>query len=277
MTKQPTIELEPVELSTVQLQETDWLKRDFIPCRSLTLIAGREGIGKSLIACDYIAQATRGEFDNGEPLNCLYIQSYDSYRSTVPGRLTAAGADRKKILFPKVTPTRSGGEIVYDFEFPRDFDGLQQLIEERNIGVVVLDPVESFMSVEIDGNRAASVRKVLDPINRIADETNCAFIGIVYFGKRASSDIGKRISGSIAWSQSARSILSVTRAKDGTLFVTNAKRPPAAAEVTEMAHIESAIVACVDGEDSFPRIVWDGQINYREPTERDLHKRNEGQ
>ncbi|WQD13754.1 MAG: AAA family ATPase [Lawsonella clevelandensis] len=186
-------------------------QHNFIPCRSLTLLAGREGIGKSLIACDYVAQATRGELDNGEPLNCLYLHTEDSRSATVTPRIRAAGADMERVFFLDVTVSYENREIGAALRAPRDFEALEQVIKDKHVGVVVLDAAKSSMSAKIDGNRDDSVRQVLDPMNRMGDETNCAFIGLVHFGKRESSDTGKLITGSIAWSQVARSVLSVAK------------------------------------------------------------------
>lgn len=259
MSEQPIRKLNLVKASTVRMEKTNWLKHNFIPCRSLTLLAGREGIGKSLIACDYVAQATRGELDNGEPLNCLYLHTEDSRSATVTPRIRAAGADMERVFFLDVTVSYENQEIGAALELPRDFEALEQVIKDKHIGVVVLDAAKSSMSAKIDGNRDDSVRQVLDPMNRIGDKTNCAFIGLVHFGKRESSDTGKLITGSIAWSQVARSVLSVAKDEEKNLLVTNTKHNLADAEITEMAHIESATVVTDDGATSVGRIVWDGQ------------------
>ncbi|MHA6520864.1 AAA family ATPase, partial [Corynebacterium amycolatum] len=100
-----------VKASTVQPKKTHWLVENMIPWNSLTLLGGREGVGKSTVACAWVASATRGNLDNKQPLNVLYLHTEDSREATIVPRLKAADADLERVYFLDI-------ELQYDGEDP---------------------------------------------------------------------------------------------------------------------------------------------------------------
>lgn len=240
--------------SLVAAERVDWLVDCWIPRRSLTLLAGREGLGKSTIAVDLAAQATRGELGNPAPMRVLYLSTEDSRSMTVRPRLEAAGADLDMVGFLDVSHDGYTGAL----SLPHDFDQLADLINAEGIGLVILDAAKSAMSSVINDHRDDDVRRFLEPMSRIADELDCVFLAVVHFGKRTGTDTGSLILGSIAWSQVARSVLSVARDdEDGTLVVTNTKGNLAPRTLSREARITSEPVSLDDGSTTpVGRIVW---------------------
>jgi RecA/RadA recombinase len=62
----------------------------------LTLLAGREGIGKSTVAVDIVVRVTRGVLDGeyyGASRNVIYVDSKDARDYTIAPRFVTAGAD----------------------------------------------------------------------------------------------------------------------------------------------------------------------------------------
>lgn len=258
-----------VQASTVKSKRTRWLVDSMIPWNGLTLLGGREGVGKSTVACAWVAAATLGNLDNKEPLNVLYLHTEDSREATIVPRLRAADADLERVFFLDIQLEYSKDDsdekeiIDRQLTLPTDFTLLQKVIEENEIGLIVLDAAKSAMSSTIDGNKDESVRRMLDPMNRIADELGCVFLALVHFGKRASADTGKLITGSIAWSQVARSVIAVAKDEEGKLLVATTKHNLAPQDVTLEAHIESANVLIEEETVPIGRIVWDGQSDRR--------------
>lgn len=241
-------------VSHVAAERVDWLVENWIPRRSLTLLAGREGLGKSTIAVDFAAQATRGELGHGTPMRVLYLSTEDSRSMTVRPRLEAAGADLDQVGFLDVNHDGYVGAL----SLPHDFDKLAHLIDHEGIGLVILDAAKSAMSSTVNDHRDDDVRRFLEPMSRIADELDCVFLALVHFGKRTGTDTGSLILGSIAWSQVARSVLSVARDdEDGSLVVTNTKGNLAPRTLSREARITSESVALADGSTTpVGRIVW---------------------
>lgn len=254
---EPAREMTLVSAASVHTRPVRWLIDPWIPRGSLTLLAGREGLGKSTVACDLAAQATRGELDNAMPLRVLYLHTEDSREMTVKPRLEAAGADLAQIAFLDVTVDGNTGALSLPFDYP----ALRELIASNRIGLIILDAAKSAMSSMLNDHRDDDVRRFLEPAARIADDLDCVFLALVHFGKRQSADTGQLILGSIAWSQVARSVLSVARDEEsGDLIVTNTKGNLASREYSREARIVSAAVPDGDGGTTLVgRIEWGNQ------------------
>ncbi|WOC12575.1 AAA family ATPase [Gordonia sp. MP11Mi] len=237
--------------SDVTMKTINWWEPDWIPAAALTLLAGREGLGKSTIACHWCARETR------EGNHVLYLHTEDSREHTVAPRLKAAGADMSKVLFVDVeTETTDEGNVV----LPLDTDRLDDLLDEYNVTFVVLDAATSAMSSTLSGKDDRQVRQYLEPLSKLAAKHDAVFLGLVHFGKRDGADSGKLILGSIAWSQVARSVLSVALDPDsGNLVVTNTKGNLAPRTRSVEAHIVSKTVQIGDGDTAVGVLEWLGE------------------
>lgn len=234
------------------MQAVVWLIDQWLPKSMFSLLAGREGIGKSTIAADLCARCTRGEY--GDKMNVAYLASEDSIEQVVKPRLVAAGADLSRVFFHEVT-TERGTEGA--LRLPQDIPLLAEAIEQNNITFMVLDAAKSSMDPKLDGYRDDDVRQFLEPLVKLADDYGVTILGLVHFGKRDGTDTGKLLLGSIAWSQIARSVLSAAQDEDGTLTVTNTKANLAKSEVSRQATIVEVDVPLDDGSiSSIGRIEW---------------------
>ncbi|WP_324194230.1 AAA family ATPase [Nocardia terpenica] len=247
--------------SQVQVKRVKWVVPDWIPAGSLTLLAGREGLGKSTIAASLCAQVTRGTLEGGEwagtPKNILYVHTEDAREYTVVPRLKAAGADVDRVLFIDVqTESTDTGMLV----LPLDTHALERVIIDHEIALVVLDAATSAMSTELSGKDDRAVRQYLEPLAQLAARCDCVILGLCHFGKREGADTGKLILGSIAWSQVARSVLSVARDEDsGNLVVTNTKANLAPRIRSMEAEISSVTIRTEDGDAEIGVLRWLGE------------------
>lgn len=248
----------------IRPQRIRWVMPDWIPAASLTLLAGREGLGKSTIAARICADITRGTLEgeyHGQPRNVLYVHTEDSREHTVAPRLQVAGADMSRVVFVDVATEYSDHATL---TLPTDAIALEQLVARENIGLVVLDAATSAMSAELSGRDDRDVRQFLEPLAMLAARQSTAVLGLVHFGKRDGADTGKLILGSIAWSQVARSVLSVALDEDsGNLVVTNTKGNLAPRTRSQEAAIVNGTVDTDDG----PAEV--GVCQWGETTDRD--------
>src|SRR5699024_1392658 len=125
-----------------------------------------------------------------------------------------------------------------------------------------LEAAESSMHSRLDADRDDDVRQSLEPLAALCDHLDIVVIGLVPFGKRESTDPGKLILGSIAWSQIARSVLSVAVDDEGTIVVTNTKGNLAPKQVSREARIESVTIPTDDGKATeVGRIVWGNETD----------------
>ncbi len=247
--------------SDVKMQRVRWVMEDWIPAGSLTLLAGREGLGKSTIAAQICAQITQGGTLEGElhgiPRNVLYIHSEDSREFTVAPRLKAAGGR----YGPGIVRRRrdchmDSGTLI----LPLDIATLEKMIAQHQVAFVVLDAATSSMSSELSGKDDRAVRSYLEPLAQLAARQGCVVLGLCHFGKRDGTDTGgKLILGSIAWSQVARSVLSVAKDEDtGNLIVTNTKANLAPRTRSMEATIVSTSVETEDGAAEVGALQWLG-------------------
>ncbi|WP_238981155.1 AAA family ATPase [Williamsia herbipolensis] len=240
--------------SDVTMQKLEWWEPDLIPMSSLTLLAGREGKGKSTIACDWAARETRA----GNSV--LYLHSEDSREHTVTPRLVAAGADLTKVLFIDVeTETTDAGNLI----LPVDVPALDRVVAANDVTLIVLDAATSSMSADLSGNDDRQVRRFLEPLARLAGTRRVVVLGLVHFGKREGVDSGKLILGSIAWSQVARSVLSLADDPEtGNLIITNTKGNLASRVRSVECRLESRSVMTAGGPTEVGRVEWLGDTNH---------------
>lgn len=256
-----------VPATSVKTEKVDWLIDQWIPRNTLTLLAGREGIGKSTIACGWVADFTK------QGMNVAYLNTEDSRSFTVKPRIQAAGADMSRVFFIDVT-TETGGEGV--LRLPDDTQLLAEAFAENNIGFVVLDAAKSSMNPKLDGYKDDHVRQFLEPLIKLADAHKISILGLVHFGKASANDSGKRVIGSIAWSQIARSVLSAAADKeagDGHLVVSNTKGNLARGVVSRKASISSSDVTLDDGSAEKVGVISWG--DYTDTTALDLLARDD--
>lgn len=242
-----------VSANEVKTEKVDWLIDQWIPKRMLTLLAGREGIGKSTIACSWVAEfSQRG-------MKCAYLNSEDSRELTVKPRLQAAGANLDNVMFiDVVTDSGASGHLT----LPQDTSILFEELAAHGVQFVVLDAAKSTMDPKLNGYKDDDVRQFLEPLAAAADRHGITIVGLAHFGKAEGRDTGRLMLGSIAWSQIARSVLSAARDEHGTLIVTNTKANLARDIISREAAIVSRPVKLDDGTiTELGAVEWGGFTN----------------
>jgi AAA domain len=196
--------------SQIKPRPVRWLWADQIPAGALTLLAGREGIGKSLVGVYLAAQLTRGTLAggrHGRPSRVMFATSEDAWEFTMVPRLLAAGADLARV--GRVQVEDDG--IVIGLTAPVDVPALKVYIATHDVAMLVLDPLTSVMDGRIDARRDREVRKALEPLGQLAEDTGAAVLGLVHLGKGMGNDPVNLILGSRAFSAGARVALVAAR------------------------------------------------------------------
>jgi hypothetical protein len=185
----------------------DWLWQDMIPAGHLTLLAGREGVGKSTVAYTLAADVTRGGLPGSQedqPAPAIILASEDSWGSTIAPRLVAAGANMDLVFRLEL---KGGG--AYGVDLPKHVPDLQKLLEDRPGALVVLDPLISRLSGKLDTHKDAEVRRGLEPLVRCLDETGATALGLIHVSKNPTTDPLTAVMASKAFVGVARSVLFV--------------------------------------------------------------------
>ena len=95
-------DLELLPASRITPRPTRWLWRDRLPLGGACLFAGQEGLGKTTIAVEIAARASRGQLEGdlyGEPCSIVYATAEDSWARTLRPRFEAANADFERVRF----------------------------------------------------------------------------------------------------------------------------------------------------------------------------------
>ena len=235
--------------SDVKLKPMVWWEPGLILRAAITLIGGREGQGKSTIVAGWAARET---LTGG---TVLWLGSEESREQAQAPRLTAAGADMSKVIFLDVELDN----VVGALRFPLDLAGIEDVIRAHHVTMIVLDPCKGYMPAGFSGNDDVAVRQYLEPLASLAARNDVVLLGVCHFGKRAGDDSGKLLLGSIAWSQVARSVLSVAVDPDTNhRIVTATKGNYAATERSIECEIITAVIGTDDGPTEIGTVRWIG-------------------
>jgi putative DNA primase/helicase len=155
-----TCELELVPASSVRPARLPMLWRQRIPAASLSVIAGKPGLGKSTLSLMIAAELSA----KGKPVIVSNADG-DDLAAVVRPRLEVAGADLE--LVHLVPPEDA-------LSFPRHLDDLAVLIEGTGAKAVILDPIAAHFVPE----RRVHDRPTLRRLVHIARGSGCAILGI---------------------------------------------------------------------------------------------------
>lgn len=196
--------------SEIGVRAVHWLWEDRIPLGELTLLAGREGLGKSTIAYTLAAWITRGTMRGrfyGKPRSVLVAATEDSWEHTIGPRLMAANADLNKVFRIDVQT----GDVHGSLNLPVDLDSLKIAVKESEPAMILLDPLLSRLSSNLDSHKDADVRVALEPLTAFAKDMRVAILGIIHVNKSNNADALNAVMGSRAFTAVARAVLMVVR------------------------------------------------------------------
>lgn len=181
---------------------------------TLALLAGRPGAGKSTAARWFATQASLGQLDGqweGDPQQVAYIAAEESLKYTIVPGLRAAGANMSNIHFPAAYHDGEPTQILSTI----DEIMLTDYMIEKEITIVIIDPLMSTVTSRTDINRNNEVRGQIAPWARIAETISGISLGVVHLRKNSSGgDVVAAINGSSAFGEVARSIFAFAKMPD---------------------------------------------------------------
>jgi hypothetical protein len=210
--------LKVTRASDITMKATRWLWEQYgtkwIPLGALALLGGREGVGKSTTSYDCVAKITRGLLPghlNGTPKSVIVCATEDAWAETIVPKLVAAGADLERVLrVDSVSPEGFEGAL----SLPADVQRLRQLVGEEDVAFVLLDPLLSTLDIKLDSHKDAEVRMALEPLSRLAQDTQVSMLGLIHENKSNAADLLTRIMGSRAFTAVVRAVLYCARHED---------------------------------------------------------------
>lgn len=199
----------------IREEATEWLWKDdvgkWLPLGALSLLAGREGIGKSTIAYGLAAQITKGTLpgdDFGTPRSVVVFASEEGWGQAIKPRLMAAGADMTRIIDLAVMVE---ADIETPVSLPMDLANLKRVCLDRDVSLILMDPLVSVLAEGLDMRKFPQVQRALENLARLGQEVRAAVLGLVQLNKSAGADQLSRIMDSRAFVSVSRSVLMAIR------------------------------------------------------------------
>lgn len=252
--------------SGMAMRTPRWLWHQRIPQAAITLLAGREGIGKSTIDAALASWVTNGKIPGhyeGQPHAVAIVATEDAWEEVIVPRLYAAGADLDRV-FRVDARTEEG--VLETISVPADLGRLAEMTEELDVVMVILDPLMSVVHGSLDTHQERSVRKALDPLARFAATIGVAVVGNIHVNKTDTADPLTSIMASRAFTAVARSVLYCMTdpeiEREDRYLLGHPKSNLGPKQPTLKYHIVAATIDVDKGESPTihtSRVVWDGE------------------
>lgn len=196
-----------------------WLWEPYVPDCTMTLVSGREGIGKGLF-CTYLAACmATGSYPDGsthEPKKVLWLSAEDHPHLDIWARLRAAGWNPDEHAEIDFTDPRS--LIV----LPDDMTRLRDLLETGEYGLVIMDPGRSYIgtrerAVAFSYNNESDLRPALQQLVFLSADLTIPLLFVGHW-KKGDGPTRDATSGSLAWKQVVRHALDFAEVRDEHAF-----------------------------------------------------------
>ena len=210
--------ISPVIKSAAEIEprEVQWLWHHRIPLGRLTLLGGVPGAGKSYFTTDLAARVSTGTpFPDGAACErgaVLLISAEDDPRDTIRPRLDAHHADLSRVhLLSAVEFQSDVGKKERVFTLA-DIGALEEAMSRiKQLRLVVIDPIGSYMGGRIDSHRDTEVRSVLAPVAHLLEKFGPAGLVVAHRPKGFKSSADEAVMGSRAFTGIARAVWHLSR------------------------------------------------------------------
>jgi archaellum biogenesis ATPase FlaH len=193
-------------LAEADARQVRFLVPGLIPLRTLTLVAGVGGLGKSTWLAGIAARVSRG--DLGEPGSVIIVSYEDMTEEMLRPRVQAAGGDLQRV-FDIVVPEHQSPLVL-----PGDLSELRECVRSVQAQLVILDPIVAAIDVSFDAHKDQHVRAVLAELAALAEEERLAVAMVGHLNKAPSREAYIRVANSVAFWNASRSVVLVAEDPD---------------------------------------------------------------
>lgn len=201
-------QLMPFQLiSKVKPKKAEYLLEPYLPKGMLTVLGGVSGVGKTWLALYWAAQVSRS-FPTDEEGAVYYFTQENDPAIVLRPRLEALDAETERIFVQRFDDT-SASLMLND-------ERLKSAANTLPPKLVIFDPIQSYLGVGVEINKANEVRPILDWLGRFAQRHQCAVVLVSHMAKPgvSNTDTLDRLLGSSDFRNAARSIIIVGRDPD---------------------------------------------------------------
>jgi hypothetical protein len=242
-------------LSSVAAEQAEWQWEGYVPLGTLTMLEGDPGVGKSHVSLDLAARtSTGGAMPDGTPGRVggvILLAAEDSAGATIRPRLEAMGADLERVTIIDSVELPDGG--TRGFRLPDDVALLADFARDMDARLVVIDPLASHLSPDVNYWSDPDVRRALMPLLDLARDSRFAVVAVRHPKKNREVDALFAGNGSIGITALARVALYVGEDPDddSRRVLAPFKNNLSAKRVSLGFHLEAA-------DSGSARVVWTG-------------------
>src|SRR5437870_5718746 len=194
-----------------------WLWADKIPLGLITLLVGDSELGKSNITCDIAARVTTGKvWPDGAPAfgprNVVIFAAEDPAEEVLLPRIEVSGGDISRVFYHPMEADS------FFFDNPKHMAELKRLVSLYDPALIIIDPLDDYLSRSMDTGSNQSVRLGLKELKRLGRRRQVSIVPIMHLNKDDDKAALNRILGSVAFRDLARSALAVTTKYDASSF-----------------------------------------------------------
>ena len=197
-----------VQLARVQREEVRWLWSDRIPLGRLTGLVGDPGVGKSWLSLVVASAVTTGaalqggQESPGEPGDVLLLTAEDGLADTVRPRMEDMRADLTRVTVLTAIRDAKGNERHPSLL--ADIPAMESVLAGGGYRLVIIDPLNAYLGVNLDTHRDAALRSALTPLAAMAERMGVAVLFVHHLNKGQRDRAIYRLQGSIAVVAAAR-------------------------------------------------------------------------
>ena len=202
------------ELAVRRVAEIDerpvrWLWQNRFARGKLSMIAGKQGLSKSVLTCEVAAIVSQRGLWPLDGTRCelgdvLMLNAEDDPEDTIRPRLRAAGADLERVHVVEGVRFKSGKRRLVTL---RDVELLDRFLARHpgRFRFLVADPVGAFLAGK-DSHKDAEVRELLAPLKELAERHDLAVLLVAHLNKAQGMEAIYRVLGSVGFTAAVRSL-----------------------------------------------------------------------
>ena len=250
-----------ISADQINAKPINWLVENCFPLGMIGVIGGNPGMGKSQIAIKLAALATSG---SGSPLltgvsptgSVIILANEDDAARTIRPRLEAAGAILNKVHI--VQGVAKEGEEIEPFQLDYDVASLRMRAEQLgDVRLIIIDPPNAYISGKSDTYRDSDVRRLLSPLQSLANDTGALILLVAHLNKRSDASAQQKFNGSTAWVAVSRVAYIVTEdEEEGVRYMVPVKNNIGDDRLGFTYDIHEKILNSENGEIKTSHIKW---------------------
>lgn len=206
-----------VWFDAVEPRPISWLWWPYIPFSMLSLLSGDPGAGKSFVMLDLAAEFSQGRTPDGNeiaPVTTVYLTIENPIAEVLVPRFISLGGDRSKICLLRGVKVTNGNEEESYGVTLKNIELLEEAICDTKAGMLVIDPIQSYIGADVDIFRTNQTRPILDRLVKLVERQHCAMPLLRHLNKNSGGKAIYRGHGSIDFTGVARTEMLVGASPD---------------------------------------------------------------